>query len=176
MRLPALMDNVRNFVRNRTIKVHYTQIQTGTGGPKIITHSTLATHDTINKLHASARRHDRNPFRRNNSGRARNQVQPTPSIQIQTSCRQKTGVHKLLRLAIQRQRGKSTGHRAGVHQFRRLLFQRTAKNNQETDKHSSLRATSHQPTSNGGNKHTKALMAKAARRIYSSNGARNHTS
>ena len=31
--------------------------------------------------------------------------------------------------------------------------------NNEMHKHSSLRATSHQPTSNGGDKNTKALMA-----------------
>ena len=80
MRLPALMDNVRNFVRNRTIKVPYTQIQTGTGGPKIITHPTLATHDTINKLHASARRHDRNLFEGTTAvARATKFNQPHPS-------------------------------------------------------------------------------------------------
>ena len=88
------------------------------------------------------------------------QVQPTPSIRIQTSCRQKPGVYKLLRLAIQRRRRESTGHRDGVRQFRRLLFQRAATNNQKTDEHSSLRATSHQPTSNGGKKNTKAMMAQ----------------
>ena len=37
--------------------------------------------------------------------------------------------------------------------------------NNGTDKHSSLRATSHQPISNGGDKNTKALMATAARRV-----------